>query len=277
MGTLFESIQYVTGAFTLVAFAIAAVLAYLLMRTRASLAIYKSSSEAGKELMIRSEFPQLRGLTAPQTERELERRHRRFLYALLSCVALGALFLILTLRSSVTNGDDETPKGPPTARINVRTEDSGLATLSIRFTNVPKNFRIQKVVFDVVPGAETALTKRPSDKVKAVRYSVKVPADLSEEESPKISVDLDLYRTKDEPYARADMVLWYEKPNMEISMTLTPIFYDENGERMTVNVVPTALNVTLRNSILVHATKGSPPMPAKGANDDKEKTGPTTP
>ena len=78
---------------------------------------------------------------------------------------------------------------------------------------------------------------------------------ILEDEDPKIRVETDLVHNASEPYARADVTLWYKKSDRTIRLAVRPEYFDSHGRRYDIPTDPEEVEVVLCNSRLVNASR----------------------
>lgn len=136
----------------------------------------------------------------------------------------------------------------PTAHLTVLKHDNGISTIRFKFTDVPKNFSIEKISLrleQVKPVGPIDI--HPSDTIKPAYYNLKITDDLLSKNNPTIERFIDFYHNPKEPYALCELCLWYARQNSRISIKVYPTFFDEKGSIMNIPTIPEAVEVNLEN------------------------------
>jgi hypothetical protein len=146
----------------------------------------------------------------------------------------------------------------PAAHLSVKELDSGLATLQFRFTDPPTDFVLSTIVLHLKQlGPEIDLVGQPSKRIEVAKYTERVPSSILDDPDPRVAVEADLMRDSNEPYARADITLWYDRRDRAVRLSIIPQYLDEHGNPIGMTTTPDHVEVTLRNSRLVLPERAS--------------------
>ena len=147
----------------------------------------------------------------------------------------------------------------PSVKLSVRQGEHGVATLRFRFIYVDKGFIVSTIVLHFRQlGPETTNTDQPSSHVQVAKYTEVVPSEILEDEDPQIRIETDLVHDASDPYARADITLWYGKSDRTVRLSVRPEYFDSHGNRYNIPTDPDEVEVVLCNSRLVNAIKVPP-------------------
>lgn len=140
----------------------------------------------------------------------------------------------------------------PGAYLSVKQLDNGLATLQLRFTDLPSDAVLSTIVLHLKQlGPEIDLEGQPSKRVEVARYTACVPSSIFDDPDPRVSVEADLLRDGNEVYTRADITLWYDRRDRAVRLSIIPQYLDQYGNPVVVPTTPDHVEVTLKNSRLV--------------------------
>ena len=137
----------------------------------------------------------------------------------------------------------------PAATFSVQENPNGTATIVCKFFDLPEDINVDHVLLSFrQTGPEAPILGNPSRQVESVHYDAAVSRGLLESPDPKIELETRLVRSAGDPYALAEITLWWEGQNSTIELEVSPRFLDARRNPIPFEMKAQHLVVRLANS-----------------------------
>ena len=144
----------------------------------------------------------------------------------------------------------------PKALITVNEQDNGCATLTFKFFNVPEDINVDWISLSFEQTTpEVAVEGNPSTQVQSVRYDVAVPRSILDTTASNLEIETRLIRSPNEPYALAELILWWEGENSSIGLAVLPKFFDAQLRQIPIETEPPSIELRLTHYSAVNAIR----------------------
>jgi hypothetical protein len=116
------------------------------------------------------------------------------------------------------------------AHLEVTQHENGVATLTFKFLHLPKTFEISEIILHLEQDKPASpVLGQPLHQVQAAYYTLRIDHNELMERNPTVTAKIHIYRDPSEPYALADICVWYAVPNSRIELIARPIYRDSLG------------------------------------------------
>lgn len=133
-------------------------------------------------------------------------------------------------------------------RLETNTNEDGTVTLAFKFLHPPKSFAVDSIILHLRQTKPVGVIEGDrSGQVKPARFTTKIPAGVFDLPNPIVIANLRMYHAPREPYALAELRLWYERSNSRISFIACPSYVGPNGHNLKIRTLPEEVEVTLEN------------------------------
>ena len=137
----------------------------------------------------------------------------------------------------------------PAVTFSMQENPNGTATIVFKFFDLPEDVNVDHVIFSLTQTApEVPVLGNPSRQIEAVQYDAAISPDLLDTAAPKIELETRLVQSTGDPYALAEVTLWWEGQNSTVELQVSPRFLDGRRKPIAFDMTEQPLVVRLTNS-----------------------------